>query len=274
MALPNHKELESSNLGYGGSVIGEVTRFPGKTKGYDIEAYLSNGIPFTRLPYCETLIHRAKALYLAVYPNRHKETSERRVALGLSHQRTILQFARYNGEDVGLGIFPRFYVDGKPSVYSSRAVLLEHEGEGVGTHMLDKAVYLHQVAIGRDRFIAFVVFMSQNPASFASARKLACFEKDFPFGEGFEQDRDAQNAMLEGHRLFRFKSQSIDTDTGVSRGELRELGPNESFKPREGTSSFVIFKRMVSQPPYGFGVNREGGDVVWAAIKLRKPKTL
>lgn len=260
---------------------GEINHFAGKTKPYSIEIYNSgkrNG--FTGMPEYSGLIDVATNLYLNIYSTRDRELSIDRMKRGLSHPRTILMLALHQGTPVGFGLFPRLLISGEPVIYSSRGFEPKHEGEGLGTQVLDKAIQLHQKESYRS--IRFGVLMTQNAFSVVTLYKLkerGLIEKILPFDERYDQDpeQEAQRIMLGVHREVYMKSLVLIPPTGVSRGELKELGMNEAIyrRPRQGyEEASRIHETMVSSPsmkiPNGLGMNREDGDVVYVTFKLKR----
>ncbi|OGE64513.1 hypothetical protein A3I48_03575 [Candidatus Daviesbacteria bacterium RIFCSPLOWO2_02_FULL_36_7] len=263
--------LEAELLFSGGVAV----LFRGKDRDYQIEIYRSGCTKdgFLGLPEYSGLEEIVRGLYLGIYPDRDRDLSIARMKQGLSHPRTILELVRYEGVPVGFGIFPRLLVSGEPVVYSSRAFELEHEGQGLGTHVLKEAIRLHQESLAKShRSLRWGALMTQNALSVLTLQKIPMVEIDYPFRRLFSEDREAQSLMLGVHREVYLSSLSIDTTTGVSRGELRELGMNEAYRPnRDHQKAWAIHQRMVSLPPHGFGMNREAGDVVYVLFKLRKP---
>lgn len=250
--------------------------FQGKTNIYAVETYYSGrSNRFTAMPEDSDLVGTVTGLYLAVYPNRDREISIDRMRRGLSHPRTILMLAKHQGIPVGFGIFPRLPIDGEPVLYSSRAFMPEHEGQGLGTHFLDKAISLHQeIVTGMHRSLRWGVLMTQSAFSILTLKRLqelGRIGKIYPLDEPYDRNRDAQSVLLGVHKEVLMYSQSIDTRTGVSISELGELGMNEAYRPRrEHQEAFEIHQRMVSAPP-GWGMNRERGDVVYVTFELKKP---
>lgn len=265
---------------------GVVTHFQGKTNFYDIETYHSgndgNQAPFTKMPEYAGLVDLAAQLYLDIYPTRNRNISIDRMRRSLSHPRTILMLARDGDIPVGFGIFPRLIIAGESVLYSSRGFLPGHEGQGLGTHVLERAIQLQLEE--SHRFIRYGVLMTQNWLSVVTLRKLqrACvIGKILPFDERYDRredsqsvNRDAQYIMLGVHREVYLNSLGINTGTGMSKGELVELGMNEATRPsREDTEAWEIHQKMVSPPyePYnGLDMNREGGDVVYVTFELKK----
>lgn len=282
---PIYKEPKNGNGLHLSTLFGrgKVMTFQGKTNFYPIEIYRSgNQTPFTRMPEYSGLIDVTTDLYLGIYPTRKRGISIDRMRRSLSHPRTILMLARDGDTPVGFGIFPRLLFGGDSVLYSSRGFLPDHEGQGLGTHFLDTAIQLHQQE--SYRFIRYGVLMTQNWLSVVTLRKLqrsGMIGKILPFDERYDKkeddkyvNREAQYTVLGVHREVYLNSLGINTGTGVSKGELVELGMNEASRPsREDTEAWKIHQQMVSPPyePYnGLDMNREGGDVVYVTFELKK----
>lgn len=260
-----------------GTIFPTVEPFPGKAANYRVEAYYSDkSNRFTDMPEYSELVDTVTGLYLGVYPTRDREISIDRMRRSLSHPRTILMLARHQGNPVGFGIFPRFFIDGEPILYSTRAFMPEHEGQGLGTHVLNRAIMLHQeIVTGMHRSLRWGVLMTQNAFSIVTLKRLqesGRVGKIYPVDELYNENRDAQSILLAVHREVYMHSLGIDTFTGVSRAELKELGMNEAYRPnREHRDAWEIHQRMVSSRPDGWGMNRERGDVVYVTFELKKP---
>lgn len=255
---------------------GVATTFQGKTREYCIETYRTpNGHTLTDIPEYSGLVDVITGLYLGVYPNRDKNISIERMKRSLSHPRTILELATYEGKAVGFGIFPRLLIDvpgskeSVPVVYSTRAFLKDHEGGGLGTHVLSEAIQLHQEVVARgNRRIYYVALMTQNPLSVLTLGKIPDVETIFPFDALYATDPTAQHLMLGVHNEAMMSSENINTITGVSTAELKEIGMNETYRPdREQTKAWEIYQRMVIE----FQMNRERGDVVYVLCSFRRP---
>lgn len=258
--------------------------FQGKTRLYRVETYRSgtNRSGFLGVPEYERLVEIIRDSYLNTYPTRDRDISIRRVERSLSHPRTILELALYEGIPIGYGIFPRLRIetnDPEPEsvLYSSRAFQEEHEGEGLGTHFLSEAIRLHQeerVQLHKP-LLKWGALMTQNAYSIRSLiklQRLGIIGKIRPFDEIFERDPKSQSLLLGVHQQAFVGSLGIDTITGVSRGELRELGMNEAYKPsREDVGAWEIHQKMVLHPPHGLGMNRDAGDVVYVLYDIPRP---
>lgn len=252
--------------------------FQGKTNIYGIETYYSGrSNRFTDMAEYSGLVDTVTGLYLDIYPNRDREISIDRIRRGLSHPRTILMLAKHHqGIPVGFGIFPRLFIDGGPVLYSSRAFMPEHEGQGLGTHFLNRAISMHrEIVAGMHRSLYYGVLMTQSAFSIVTLKRLqelGRVGKIYPLDELYDRNREAQSVLLAVHREVYMHSLSIDTITGVSKGELRELGMNVAYRPNRGhQEAWEIHQRMVSSPPDGWDMNRERGDVVYVTFELKRP---
>lgn len=281
----NGNDLHSETL-FGG---GGVTTFQGKTNLYDLETYNSGKLAFTDMPEYAGLVDLATEVYLATYPNRGRDKSIERMRKGLSHPRTILMLALHEGNAVGFGIFPRIFTsEGPPVIYSSRAFQEGHDGQGLGTYVLERGIQLQQEESSRaHRSLHWGNLMTQNELSIYTLYKLkevGIIEKIFPFDylydEAEEEKKDidadaARHIMLGMHNLFHIDSMGINNITGVSKGELRELGPNETYRRPPGRPELrEIYDRMVKAPTWNNTMNLymhlPDGDVVYATFKLKK----
>ena len=178
---------------------GAVTFFGGKTRSYTVETCRSgnskNG--FLGIPEYSGLMNVVRDLYLGIYPDRDRDLSIDRVRQSLSHPRTILELARYQGDPVGFGIFPRLLISGEPVLYSSRAFQPEHEGQGLGTHVLEEAIRLHQEELVRShRSLHWGALMTQNALSVLTLQKIPTVETDFPFSRLYSEDQEVQSLIL------------------------------------------------------------------------------
>lgn len=260
-----------------GTIFPTTEPFQGKAGSYVVEAHYSDkSNRFTDMPEYSRLLATVTDLYLGVYPNRDREISIERMKRGLSHPRTILMLAKHEGIPVGFGIFPRFFINGEPILYSTRAFMPKHEGQGLGTHVLNRAILLHhEIVTGMHRSLRWGVLMTQNAFSIVTLKRLqesGRVGKIYPVDELYGENRDAQSILLAVHREVYMHSLGIDTFTGVSRAELRELGMNEAYRPnREHADAWEVHQRMVSSRPEGWGMNRERGDVVYVTFELKKP---
>lgn len=253
---------------------GTVTQFRGKTRFYTIETYYNgNRTAFTEMSEYFGLVNLVTALYLEIYPNRDKDLAEARMEQGLSHPRTRLDLLLHEGNPVGYGISSRFFIDGEPVVYISRAIQEKHGGENAGTYFVNSAVQWHQEESMRShRQLHWLALMTQNPLSVLTLEKSPYIDRIFPFGERYnsKRNREAQSLMLGVHQKVYMFSRGINTSTGVSKGELRELGMNENFRPsREHPRALAIYQEMIS--PEGLDMNREAGDEVYVLARIKRP---
>ncbi len=274
------QELECVRPLFAGGV---VTFFKGKTNEYCVETYTTpNGNGFTSMSEYSDLVEAVTALYLGVYSNRDKDISIERMKRSLSHPRTILELVTHQGIPVGFGIFPRLLIEvgeppyREPVIYSTRAFEKDYEGDGLGTHVLDRAIQLHQEqSLKGHRLVRYGALMSQNPLSVYTLEGLDYVEQIWPFGERYEKNTTPQSIMLGIHHKVRMSSLSINTQTGVSEGELSEIGENNTWRPsREPKRVWDIHQEMVHRPPDGLGMNREAGDVVYVTYRFKKPNVV
>lgn len=267
---------------------GRVTTFQGKTNLYDLETYNSGRAAFTDMPEYAGLVDLATEVYLATYPNRGRDKSIERMRKGLSYPRTILMLALHEGYPVGFGIFPRLFTPEGSVLYSSRAFQRGHDGQGLGTYVLRKGIRLQQEESAKaHRLLHWGNLMTQNELSIYTLGKLkkaGVIEKIFPFdhlydeAEEDEKDKDtdaARHIMLGMHNRFHIDSIGINNFTGVSKGELRELGPNETYRrPPENPELLAIYSRMVKAPTWNnhlnLYMNLPDGDVVYTTFKLKR----
>ncbi|MBI4038698.1 hypothetical protein HY384_01950 [Candidatus Daviesbacteria bacterium] len=263
---------------------GPASIFQGSTRLYEIQTIRSGSehgfvektnIGYEVIPGHEALVSIIDGLYRGVYPNRSKRNPElttERVLKSLSYPRTILLLASYQREPVGFGIFPRFYIGDEPVLYSSRAILPEHEQEGLGTFFLKRGIELHQIACLRTKKpLLNGVLMTQSAYSVLSLENLrrdGIIEKIQPFEEPY--DKEGKRILYGVHALVFVSSAAIE-DTGVSRGELIEVGINEAFTtPTEGTRAWNRYLTMVLRPPAGVGMSPQAGDVVYTRFIIPK----
>lgn len=252
---------------------GVVTDFVGKNADlYTIETYKSGsensfvkqvGVGYIEAPGYDGLVATLMGIYEAVYPERTKRnpvlTLDRMIRT-LSHPRTILEIIRHEGViPVGYGIFPKLDVWGEPVFYSSRAIVLEHEGLGLGIHIFERAIELHRRV---NKLLHNGMFMTQNCYSIRTLeilRDKGVIEKIQSLGEPY--GNEGKGILYGVHSRVWLASQAIE-ETGVSRGELREVGRNEAaLVPEEGTRAREIYDKMVQHPPDGLGMNLAAGDV-------------
>lgn len=212
------------------------------------------------------MVDLSRNLYAAVYPERARRNPELttdRVLKSLSYPRTILMFALHEEVPVGYGIFPRLDIEGRPVLYSSRGYVLDHEREGIGTHVLERAIELHRRESARARRPLFDgMLMTQNWYSIRSLEHLrdsGVIEKIQSLDEPYD---DEGKIILYGVHSKVFVASTAIEDSGLSRGELREVGRNEAaIVPEEGTRAHEIYQKMVLRPPYGIGLSPHAGDV-------------
>lgn len=256
---------------------GIVTDFIGRNGDlYTVETYKSGsensfvkkvGVGYIEAPGYDGLVATLIGLYEVVYPERTRRnpvlTLERMIRT-LSHPRTILEIIRHEGVmPVGYGIFPKLDVQGEPVFYSSRAIVLAHEGQGAGTYTLERAIELHRKESARvNKPLNNGMFMTQNCYSIKSLENLrdkGVIERIQSLDEPY--DPEGKHILFGIHSQVRLASQAIE-DTGVSRGELQEVGRNEAaLVPEEGTRAREIYDKMVLHPPTGLGMNLPAGDV-------------
>lgn len=251
---------------------GIVTTFEGKTRDYTVDRYLvtdGNRRYLTQI---------ATDIYLRTYPERDQEPSIERMKHGLSHPRTILQLARYEGVSVGFGTLRGMtFITGSPGRrervgYSSRAIVEGHEGEGIGTMFLDEGI---KALDAPEKPLDAISLMTQNVLSIVTLRKsivkLGFGEKIYPFDQPYAGNRPLQDLLLAIHKEVRLSSDSIRTWNGLSEGELKELGMNEKYyRPdRSQVEAYGYYSKMVIE----WGLNRERGDVVYV-IAPRKKHTI
>ncbi len=268
---------------------GIVIPFQGKTTFYYIEAYDSGSRGFTEQLEYSSLVDQTVELYLATYPYRDHDMSVERIMRGLSHPRTKLLIA-YDGDVAkGFGLFPRFSFEGEPVIYSSRAFL--KEGDGLGTGVLDLGIQLHQedAIKGRNKIPSWGVLMTQNVYSKMTLDKLkeqGRIKKILPFDVRYDDKVDpdaplAKRLMGAVHNYVNLNSAALFTGTGVSRGELREVGENEVRKPDKydakgnETAAWKTFHQMFTEATYeepqNLGMSVHNGDVDYIAFKFCKP---
>lgn len=263
-------------------ILGEITSFKGRSlRVFSIESYYSNGSSFKdRTAEDAQMVLDILSNYIKAFPNRDIGKSQARVMDSLRHPKTLALLARYQGEVVGHGIFPRFVVEGENSrenyMYTSRAIQKDFEGDGLGMEMWRIASgIMHQRLTGRNRLIKGIIMMTQNAASIRSLELLR--ENGimdgiiYPFERRWDKCRSAQTAMLTAYSQFRLRPRRLNIETGVSEGELEELGPNESFILREGTRTAEIDDIMHKRNLRDGGLGMKKKDVVWAGLIVEEP---
>lgn len=276
MSLVEGSEVRTKPAQHNPFIGTTVSSFDGKTKTYEIVTLRSGNNRNGFLDRdCTALLDTVTDLYFRVYPDRDRVISADRMKHSLSHPRTILTLVKHKDVPVGYGIFPRLNIEIRPRVtesvlYSSRAFLPEHTGGGIGTHVLDEAIRMHREELTRShRQLRWGALMTQTPLSPLTLEKVPDIENIYPFRERFNTNRDAQVLLLGVHKAVFMHSQGIDTATGVSRGELREIGMNDTWRPRSDQGRvWEIYQEMVSPPPKGLRMNREAGDVVYVLFRL------
>lgn len=251
---------------------GIVTTFEGKTRDYIVDRYL---ITEGSRRYLTKI---AIDIYLRTYPERDQELSIERMKHGLSHPRTILQLARYAGVPVGFGTLRGMtFITGSPGKrerigYSSRAIVEEHGGEGIGTMFLDEGI---KALDAPEKPLDAISLMTQNVLSVVTLRKsivkLGFGETIYPFDQIYAGNRPLQDLLLAVHKEVRLSSDSIRTWNGLSEGELKELGMNEKYyRPdRSKVEAWGYYYKMVIE----WGLNRERGDVLYVIAPRKKPTT-
>jgi|SRR3989344_4622463 len=237
-----------------------VNFFQGKSRGYTIERYVVTD------PNRRDLTEIAIAVSLFTYPNRDKELLTERVIQGLSHPRTVLQIARYEGNPVGTAVLRKITFNvGAPARrkrvgYSSRAIVEEHEGEWLGTMFLEEGVKAQDEDVNP---IDAIALMTQNVQSFLTlrrAKRRLDFEGSIRPFERLYRGRTPEDLLLSVHKEVRLASDEIRLWNGVSVGELKELGSNERiYRPERGTEAAHYDDLMVKT----WGVNKGRGDVVY-----------
>ncbi|MBI2599879.1 hypothetical protein HYW43_03095 [Candidatus Daviesbacteria bacterium] len=256
---------------------GLMTPFRGQTRTYSIKTLRSGAehgfvekigdCNFKVISEYAFLTATIDRLYRSVYPGRatrNPELTTKRILQSLSHPRTILELILYGEEPVGYGIFPRLDIGGEPVLYSSRAILPEHIQEGLGTHILGRAIVQHRRESARRRPLHNGFLMTQRWESIKSLEGLKerdLVEKIQPIDEPF--DEEGAKLLFIVHSQVRVNSRGIES-TGRSRRELIEVGLNENLEiPKDGTRGSEIFHKIVNRPPEGAGVNLYDGDVVY-----------
>ncbi len=258
---------------------GAASPFQGRTNEYGIYTFRSGPkhgfVERTKsgllvVPGNKDLAVVIDRLYRSVYPERAEKNPElttERILKGLSYPNTILTLIMFGELPVGFGIFPRLEVGAyrEPVLYSSRAIIKAHEHEGVGTHVLERAISLQQ----RDslRFhkpLRHGMLMTQSWKSVRSLEHLketGSIEKIQPLDEPY--DRLGKDILFGVHSQVWVNSEAID-ETGLSRGELSEVGENETVEsPKRGTRGDEIDQSMVRRPPNGAGMIAKDGDVIY-----------
>lgn len=258
---------------------GETTHFTGKSNTYHVETYRSGKGRFTELSQYSGVKDVVTGLYLPVHHTRDRKISIERMEKSLSYPRTILELIKYQDGLVGFGIFTRLLISSpekftsEPVIHSTRAILSEHEGQGLGTHILERAVQLHQEESHKP--LRWGALMTQNPLSVFTLEKVPSVDEIYPFAKRYNANRWAQFIMLGVHQAVLMNSLGINTVTGVSKGELSGLGMNETWRPRPDQGRvWEIYQEMISPTPYGLDMNREAGDVVYVIFGLKKPKSV
>lgn len=257
---------------------GQVSPFQGKTNFYEVYTFRSGtdssfvtratANEYVVMPSNRDLFIVFDALYRLVYPQRAAKDpvlTMRRMMKAFSHRRTIGELVLYEGMPVAGGIFPVFDINGEPTMYSTRYVLKEHENEGIGTHILERAISLHQRDSARRHQPMFNLgLMTQSWKSVLTLEHLkrrGIVEKIQPLDEPY--DRAGKDILWGVHARVWVNSAAID-ENGLSMGELSEVGENETVEPpRFGTRGWEIHESMVRRPPHGAGMIAKDGDVIY-----------
>lgn len=251
-----------------------ITTFQGKDNVYTVETYNSGALRngFMGVPEYRCVVDDVKGAYLRTYIDRDVDMSIGRVEKILSHPRTILELVKHEGIVVGFGAFPRLFIEGDQVLYSSRAFESEHERQGGGVYVLDRAIELHNEELAKSHNrLRSGALMTQNPASIVSLQRAQRAKDIHPFlrlGGRYERNSKPQRIMLAVHNWAMMNSRSINTLTGVSKGEVWEVGMNENFRPDKGSSTWEIYQEMVAASPEGLEMNREAGDVVYITYEI------
>lgn len=250
----------------------EIVTYRSGSEGSFVRKVENNG--YSVDTECADLVETVRRLYIAVYPERARRNptlTDLRIQKGLSYPRTVLELIKHRGVPVGYGIFPRFDIEGEPVLYSSRAIISTHEKEGLGTHILERAIAIHNTAVhrGQHRPLLEGMLMTQKWESIRSLEHLqerGVVDKIQPIGEDY--DEQGKRILYGVHAKVFVSSAAID-ERGVSKGELREVGMNEVIRfPQEGTRGYEIQQKLVNHPPYGLGLNLAAGDVVYVRFTL------
>lgn len=241
---------------------GIVTPFQGtRGNGYNLERH--NITSANR----KDLTSIATGVYLDTYPDRDRELSIERMRHGLIHPNTTLRLAIFAGKPVAIAILREMtFSVGDPLRrervgYSTRAMLDEHQRQGLGTKFLEEGVKVQEE---EKKPLDAIALMTQNVESIATLKRAiqrAAFgTKIYPFDELYTE-RALQDLLLSLHKEVRMSSDLIRTWNGVSEGELKELGSNEKrYRPdRSHTEAWGYNQKMVNE----WGVNRDRGDVVY-----------
>lgn len=257
-----------------------ISSYQGRNNLYTTETYNSgnarNG--FMGIPEAANLVTDARDVYLQTYPSRDRQMSIERVERNLSHPRIFLTLIKHEDILVGIGIFPRLFIDGDSVLYSSRAIVPEHEREGLGPYILDLAMQYHDEELAKSHTrLRYGVLFTQNPASVVSLQRAPRADNIFPFLHKEAGDKFAgryrigskeQRIMNAVYNISSMYSTGITNLTGVSKRELWEVGMNENFRPDRESSTWPIYLEMVGAVPEGLEMNREAGDVVYVTYAI------
>lgn len=266
---------------------GPVAFFKGRTRLYTIRVIRSgsehgfvakiDNDHFQLIPEFTPVVEIVHFLNRHVYPERARRNPElttKRVLNSLSHPRTILEVALYEGIPVGYGIFPRLDADRESLVYSSRAIVAEHVQEGLGTYMLEQAILRHKKeAVRWNRPLEELFLMTQRWESIKTLKVLqgrGLIETIQPIDEPY--DERGLRLLYVVHSQVCLNSTGID-QTGRSAGELSEVGHNENFTrpdPEKNPEGAELFDKITKSPPKGAGVNPFNGDELYVRGILAK----
>ncbi|MBI3103959.1 hypothetical protein HYZ05_03380 [Candidatus Daviesbacteria bacterium] len=235
---------------------------------------------FLGIPECRELVENiVPGLYLKTYPYRDQAMASARVTMTLSHPRSILMLARYEDEYVGYGVFPRLVIRGDSVVYSSRAFTAAHEGQGLGTNALDQVIKIHNDELRRlhQKPLAYGALYTGSPVSLASIVRSENTDNVRPLfrreglkgGGRYVMLSGPQRVVKEIHSLFLPNTTSLNNLTGVCRGELRDIGPNQSYIPGRSVLADQIYGEMISTYPDGLDMNIPQGDVVIVVYDIK-----
>ena len=251
--------------------------FQGRGRSYTWKVHYSgsskNG--FLGMPGYKDLTDRiVPELYMNTYPYRDEAMSRARVTMTLNQQRTFLMLARDENMDyVGYGVFPRLLVGTNYVMYSSRAFIEEHEGQGLGTDGLNLAMGLHNEDLRRShQKLVYGALYTGNPVSLASVVRAnntdnirplrkQLEDEDLRKGGGSYQMLSVPIQVVKAiHAQFLPNTTELNNITGVCRGELWGLGPNRSYVAGRSALVDKIRDEMVSRNR--LNMNLDQGDVV------------
>lgn len=250
-----------------------------KGNTYNIEVRKSDEVPFSIGPRNRPFFALYE-LYSKVYPYRDPNLSLERVVNMLSHPRTLLMMAKFEGQYVGFGVFPRFEMEECDVMYSSRGVVQPHEAYQIGPRFLDLGIQMHNEELRKDgRRIEYVALYTQNPVSAASADSAEYMDNIRPFRRslnkagGLYVPRSVPQRIM--HRLSAevlTNTTEVNLITGVCTSELADLGPNQSYVPGKSGRVDGIFDEMTNEDlDKGLGMKVEKGDVVIVIADALEP---